>query len=150
MIICISWSGGTWVRLELQLSLCFGLSVNYIILVVVKWQEIDRKGEGSYHSMEWEQFWWWLHMVDYACLKRDSIILCCKVQQINKSMNLDFLWIWLCSFEQFCINYCNERLQQMFINLVLRKEQEVYSSEGVEWVHISFRDNAPIYRMIEV
>ena len=38
----------------------------------------------------------------------------------------------------------------MFINLVLRKEQEVYRSEGVEWVHISFRDNAPIYKMIEV
>ena len=38
----------------------------------------------------------------------------------------------------------------MFINLVLRKEQEVYRSEGVEWVHISFIDNAPIYRMIEV
>ena len=38
----------------------------------------------------------------------------------------------------------------MFINLVLKKEQEVYRSEGVEWVHISFVDNAPIYKMIEV
>ena len=38
----------------------------------------------------------------------------------------------------------------MFINMVLKKEQEVYRSEGVEWVHISFKDNEPIYRMIEV
>ena len=58
--------------------------------------------------------------------------------------------IYFFSFEQFCINYCNERLQQMFINSVLKKEQEVYRSEGVEWVHINFQDNAPIYTMIEV
>ena len=38
----------------------------------------------------------------------------------------------------------------MFINSVLKKEQEVYCSEGVEWVHISFKDNALIYTMIEV
>ena len=38
----------------------------------------------------------------------------------------------------------------MFINLVLRKEQEVYRSEGVEWVHVEFQDNEPIYRMVEV
>lgn len=38
----------------------------------------------------------------------------------------------------------------MFINSVLKKEQEVYRSEGVEWVHINFQDNAPIYTMIEV
>ena len=38
----------------------------------------------------------------------------------------------------------------MFIKSVLKKEQEVYRSEGVEWVHISFQDNEPIYTMIEV
>ena len=38
----------------------------------------------------------------------------------------------------------------MFINNVLKMEQEVYLSEEVEWVHINFQDNAPIYTMIEV
>ena len=41
------------------------------------------------------------------------------------------------SFEQFCINYCNEKLQQLFIELVLKQEQEEYMKEGIQWQHVS-------------
>lgn len=53
-------------------------------------------------------------------------------------------------FEQFCINYCNEKLQQLFINLVLEQEQEEYKLEGIQWVDIPFSDNTPICEMIEI
>eukprot|EP00061_Rhincodon_typus_P017828 g46708.t1 len=39
------------------------------------------------------------------------------------------------SLEQFCINYCNEKLQQLFIQLVLKQEQEEYQREGIPWRH---------------
>ena len=42
------------------------------------------------------------------------------------------------SFEQLCINYCNEKLQQLFIELVLKQEQEEYKREGIEWVHVRY------------
>eukprot|EP01133_Synstelium_polycarpum_P016755 gene16755-19921_t len=52
-------------------------------------------------------------------------------------------------FEQFLINYANEKLQQLFINLVLRHEQEEYLKEGIDWTHIDYFENQPIIEMIE-
>ncbi|XP_063808512.1 unconventional myosin-Ia isoform X2 [Pseudophryne corroboree] len=53
------------------------------------------------------------------------------------------------SFEQFIINYCNEKLQQIFIQMTLKEEQEEYEREGIEWRNITFFDNEIICNLIE-
>ncbi|XP_076338639.1 unconventional myosin-Ic-like isoform X2 [Tachypleus tridentatus] len=53
------------------------------------------------------------------------------------------------SFEQFCINYCNEKLQQLFIQLTLKSEQEEYKREGIEWETIEYFNNKIICDLIE-
>ncbi|KAJ3239300.1 Myosin type-2 heavy chain 1 [Chytriomyces hyalinus] len=54
------------------------------------------------------------------------------------------------SFEQFCINYANEKLQQEFTKHVFRLEQEEYIREGLEnWTMIQFSDNQPCIDLIE-
>ncbi|KAM9321482.1 unconventional myosin-Ia [Gastrophryne carolinensis] len=53
------------------------------------------------------------------------------------------------SFEQFIINYCNEKLQQIFIQMTLKEEQEEYAREGIEWTRITFFDNEIICNLIE-
>uniref|UniRef100_A0A8C5FNV0 Myosin VIIBa n=1 Tax=Gadus morhua TaxID=8049 RepID=A0A8C5FNV0_GADMO len=45
------------------------------------------------------------------------------------------------SFEQLCINFANEQLQQFFVRHVFKLEQEEYSREGVVWTHIEYNDN---------
>ncbi|XP_075757940.1 LOW QUALITY PROTEIN: unconventional myosin-Ia [Pelodiscus sinensis] len=53
------------------------------------------------------------------------------------------------SFEQFVINYCNEKLQQGFILLTLKEEQEEYVREGIQWTPVDFFDNSIICNLIE-
>lgn len=53
------------------------------------------------------------------------------------------------SFEQMCINYANESLQQHFNLSVLQQEQELYESENIEWSFINFPDNAPCIELID-
>ncbi|XP_019849639.1 PREDICTED: unconventional myosin-Ia [Amphimedon queenslandica] len=53
------------------------------------------------------------------------------------------------SFEQFMINYCNEKLQQLFVDLTIGSEQKEYIIEGIEWETVEFFDNSVVCEIIE-
>lgn len=53
------------------------------------------------------------------------------------------------SFEQLCINYVNEKLQQIFIQLTLKTEQEEYERERITWTPIKYFDNKVVCDLIE-
>ncbi|KAK9044068.1 hypothetical protein V6N11_072388 [Hibiscus sabdariffa] len=53
------------------------------------------------------------------------------------------------SFEQFCINYANERLQQHFNRHLFKLEQEEYIQDGIDWTKVDFDDNQDCLHLFE-
>jgi len=53
------------------------------------------------------------------------------------------------SFEQLCINFVNEKLQQIFIELTLKSEQEEYEREGIAWEAVQYFNNKPCVELME-
>jgi len=52
-------------------------------------------------------------------------------------------------FEQLSINFVNEKLQQIFIALTLKAEQEEYVAEGIEWTEVKYFNNKVVCELIE-
>ncbi|XP_028556218.1 protein OPAQUE1 [Dendrobium catenatum] len=76
-------------------------------------------------------------------------------QDLNSKMQIGVLDIYgfECfknnSFEQFCINFANEKLQQHFNEHVFKMEQEEYKNEEINWSYIEFIDNHDVVNLIE-
>ncbi|KAK2909606.1 myosin IEb isoform X1 [Channa argus] len=106
---------------------------------------------------------------EQACFSRDALskalyarLFDFLVDSINKAMqkeqeelNIGVLDIYgfeifqQNGFEQFCINFVNEKLQQIFIELTLKAEQEEYVQEGIKWTPIEYFNNKVVCDLIE-
>ena len=75
---------------------------------------------------------------------RGQIQLCCGLLDI-----FGFELLQCNSFEQLCINYANEKLQQYFLQFVLKKEQDLYEQEGIVVPRVVPRDNEDVLLLIE-
>jgi len=53
------------------------------------------------------------------------------------------------SLEQLCINYANEKLQQHFVYYFMKRQQEEYQKEGIDWSFQDFVDNRSCLDLIE-
>jgi len=53
------------------------------------------------------------------------------------------------SFEQLCINYANEKLQQQFNQHIFKLEQQEYEKEKIDWSYIEFSDNQECLDLLE-
>ncbi|KAM7307774.1 unconventional myosin-VI isoform X2 [Ixodes scapularis] len=84
------------------------------------------------------------------------------VQRINQSIPFSssshyigvldiagFEYFQVNSFEQFCINYCNEKLQQFFNERILKEEQALYEKEGLRVKKIEYVDNQDCIDLLE-
>ncbi|XP_030273454.1 myosin IEb [Sparus aurata] len=106
---------------------------------------------------------------EQACFSRDALskalytrLFDFLVDCINKAMQKDqeelnigvldiygFEIFQRNGFEQFCINFVNEKLQQIFIELTLKAEQEEYVLEGIHWTPIEYFNNKVVCDLIE-
>uniref|UniRef100_A0A4W6DKU8 Osteoclast-stimulating factor 1 n=1 Tax=Lates calcarifer TaxID=8187 RepID=A0A4W6DKU8_LATCA len=106
---------------------------------------------------------------EQACFSRDALskalyarLFDFLVDCINKAMQKDqeefnigvldiygFEIFQQNGFEQFCINFVNEKLQQIFIELTLKAEQEEYVQEGIKWTPIEYFNNKVVCDLIE-
>eukprot|EP00966_Prymnesium_polylepis_P077894 1805965-Prymnesium_polylepis.1 len=61
-----------------------------------------------------------------------------------------FEFFYVNSFEQLCINFANEKLQNFFLETVFAGEEAVYKEEGVPWNPIKYEDNKDIIELLEM
>lgn len=119
---------------------------NEQFIVPYKYEEAIATRDAMAKALYGTLFDWIVLQVNHAlAIKQLNVVEGCSIGVLDIFGFEDYLHN---SFEQFCINFANEKLQFYFNKHVFKLEQDEYISEGIEWRSVEFVDNAACLDLI--
>ncbi|XP_036068139.1 unconventional myosin-IXAa isoform X3 [Oryzias melastigma] len=124
------------------------VTVGERLIVPYKLAEAGTVRDSMAKSLYSAMFDWIVFRTNHALLNNKDLEDSSKILSIGVLDIFGFEDYENNSFEQFCINFANERLQHYFNQHIFKLEQEEYRAEGITWHNIDYIDNSGCLNLI--
>ncbi|KAM4603098.1 unconventional myosin-IXAa isoform 2-T2 [Polymixia lowei] len=124
------------------------VTVGERLIVPYKLAEAGTVRDSMAKSLYSALFDWIVFRINHALLNNKDLEETTKILSIGVLDIFGFEDYENNSFEQFCINFANERLQHYFNQHIFKLEQEEYRAEGISWHNIDYIDNTGCINLI--
>ncbi|XP_028294897.1 unconventional myosin-IXAa isoform X3 [Gouania willdenowi] len=124
------------------------ITVGEKLIVPYKLAEAGTVRDSMAKSLYGALFDWIVFRINHALLNIKDLEETTKILSIGVLDIFGFEDYENNSFEQFCINFANERLQHYFNQHIFKLEQEEYRCEGISWRNIVYIDNTGCINLI--
>uniref|UniRef100_H3CW19 Myosin IXA n=1 Tax=Tetraodon nigroviridis TaxID=99883 RepID=H3CW19_TETNG len=124
------------------------VTVGERLIVPYKLSEAGTVRDSMAKSLYSALFDWIVFRINHALLNVKDLVETTKILSIGVLDIFGFEDYENNSFEQFCINFANERLQHYFNQHIFKLEQEEYRAEGISWHNIDYIDNTGCIHLI--
>uniref|UniRef100_A0A8C3ATK4 Myosin IXA n=1 Tax=Cyclopterus lumpus TaxID=8103 RepID=A0A8C3ATK4_CYCLU len=124
------------------------VTVGEKLIVPYKLSEAGTVRDSMAKSLYSALFDWIVFRINHALLNIKDLEETTKILSIGVLDIFGFEDYENNSFEQFCINFANERLQHYFNQHIFKLEQEEYRAEGISWHNIDYIDNTGCLNLI--
>ncbi|XP_053720362.1 unconventional myosin-IXAa isoform X4 [Synchiropus splendidus] len=124
------------------------ITVGEKLIVPYKLAEAGTVRDSMAKSLYSALFDWIVFRINHALLNIKDLEETTKILSIGVLDIFGFEDYENNSFEQFCINFANERLQHYFNQHTFKLEQEEYRAEGISWRNIDYIDNTACINLI--
>uniref|UniRef100_A0A3B5Q1M1 Myosin IXA n=1 Tax=Xiphophorus maculatus TaxID=8083 RepID=A0A3B5Q1M1_XIPMA len=124
------------------------VTVGERLIVPYKLAEANTVRDSMAKSLYSALFDWIVFRTNHALLNNKDLEDSSKILSIGVLDIFGFEDYENNSFEQFCINFANERLQHYFNQHIFKLEQEEYRAEGISWHNIDYSDNSGCLNLI--
>ncbi|XP_043933429.1 unconventional myosin-IXa isoform X2 [Protopterus annectens] len=124
------------------------VTVGERLIVPYKKEEAVTVRDSMARSLYSALFDWIVFRINHALLNNRDLEDNTKILSIGVLDIFGFEDYESNSFEQFCINFANERLQHYFNQHIFKLEQEEYRTEGISWHNIDYIDNTSCINLI--